>query len=267
MLLRAGFIYVLSVGVVMLGASVAWQRLILISMGTEIASAADTAANLRTQIEGVRKELGDAERRLRLSQEAIEEGSLHRVEVEHNSLDARSELERLRATISTSNEERRRAEASAVQLQKELEVRTVEIARLRADLDAAKAQSETAKAELLAVQRQMPIAVTGSTEREKTAAEPPVVADVPAPAESERQTKADIANAPEETPPPQDNAPAITTDVENPAAAAASPPAEPSKDKAKDKAEKDKSGKKSASRRRSRPIQPAQDTSSFGSLF
>ena len=77
MLYRAAVIYVMSVVVMLLVATVAWQRIAMASLSADATTASHIATELGQQLDHAKDAAGEADRLVRISQQAFEEEAVN----------------------------------------------------------------------------------------------------------------------------------------------------------------------------------------------
>lgn len=239
MLYRAAVIYVMSVVVMLLAATVAWQRIAMASLSADATTANHIATELNQQLDNAKGASGEAERLVRISQQAFEEEAVRREQAERSLLAIRAELDGVQSATQTAARARKEAESKLDHRRLDFAAQTRALLLLRAELVGARAQASAARSELDTLRRQLPMATTGSissTTGSSTAGEPAAshtsAADpsrkVPSPkiavyeAEAEKSDTAGATTglmAP--SPADQVAAPAIQAAKESPAATAA----------------------------------------------
>lgn len=188
MLFRAGIIYGLAVAIVLLGTTLVWQRAAISSLSADATSTANMALDLRAQLDAARTDTANAQRDVRLIQQALDVEARKRGLAETSAAAARSELDRLKSAGQEASAIRKSADGEIAVLKKDFEAQQQANVQLQATLDAARAEAELAKTALDTLRRQMPVAITGAIP------DPPAPHSGTAPAASVTQAPAATAS-------------------------------------------------------------------------
>ena len=162
MLYRAAVIYVMSVVIMLLAATVAWQRIAMASLSSDATTTSHLATELRDQLDNAHATTGEAERLVRISKQGFEDEAAKRERAEKSLGLIRTELDAIHGSTQTATQARKEAESQLDQRRSDLEAQARALLLLRAELAAARAEASTAKTALDALRRQLPMATTGS---------------------------------------------------------------------------------------------------------
>ncbi len=162
MLYRAAVIYVMSVVIMLLAAMVAWQRIAMASLSADATTASHIATEIGQQLDNAKVASGEAERLVRISQQAYEDEAARREQAEKSLVAIRTELDGIQGATQTAAQARKDAESKLDHRRLDFAAQTRALLLLRAELVAERAHASAARSELDTLRRQLPMATTGS---------------------------------------------------------------------------------------------------------
>ena len=155
MLLRAAVIYVLAVGILLLGGAVAVQRIQISAVNGERVAAEAQSDDLRKQLDQIHSDKSDLERLVRLSSYGIGEEKLKRDAAEQLVRQLRDQLDTLSASNQFSESARKAAEVKLSTPATDVASQDVVLADARKDLERARQAADAAEKEVDELRQQV----------------------------------------------------------------------------------------------------------------